>query len=451
MISNDCGGIVTNYASTGTSITGNVIDTITGNLVGVPTPAISQTAGIYLDDLSNDVQVRGNTVTGADYGVHMHDAYNLTVSGNLLFGNRRYQLWMQEETAKLRSNGDIYGNRVESNLMAPTTGGPSVFLESYVGDTADFATFSNNHYSALISLRPVGERSATSSNSYAFSEWQAAGQDISGRVTQPAGYASFLSKGINIVPNGNLANNISGWSWWNSTAPYAQSVLLSCSFGPCLQLTAGATPTILSSPNFSVTAGQWYRVSFDAATSQTGQGITVVVRRGGGGSAGYENLMATPESFSGSTTWRRYSFIFQSIKTVIANDPATAELGARVDFENIQPGSSLTVATLEIVPLTRSQAAVQLRLQSNPSGSSTSIPCSPDDEAGNLCNKFVNMTDDSPLDWSGLIPPYSGNASYTRDMALVDTDNDSVADVEDRCPKTPAGTAVNARGCGYFE
>ena len=148
----------------------------------------------------------------------------------------------------------------------------------------------------------------------------------------------------------------------------------------------------------------------------------MVVRRGGGGSAGYENLMPTPESFSGSTTWRRYSFVFQAVKTVIANDPATGERGARVDFQDIQPGSSLTVATLEIVPLTRSQAAMQLRLQNNPSGSSTSIPCSPDDEAGNLCNKFVNMTDDSPLDWSSLVPAYSGNAIYTRDMTLVDTD-----------------------------
>lgn len=451
MISNDCGGIVTNYASTGTSITGNVIDTITGNLAGVPTPAISQTAGIYLDDLSNDVQVRGNTVTGADYGVHMHDAYNLTVSGNLLFGNRRYQLWIQEETAKLRSSGDIYGNRVESNLMAPTAGGPSVFLESYIGDISDFATFSNNHYSALISPRPVGTRWPTGGNSYTFSDWQAAQQDINGRVTQSAGYAPFLSNGTNIVPNGNLASNITGWSWWNSTAPYAQPMLLNCSSGPCLQLTAGATPTILTSPNFSVTGGQWYRVSFDAATSQTGQGITVVVRRGGGGSAGYENLMPTPESFTGSTTWHRYSFVFQAVKTVIANDPTTGERGARVDFQDIQPGSSLSVATLEMVPVTPSQAAAQLRLQSNPWGSSTSIPCSAEDEAANLCDKFVNMTDDSPLDWSSLIPAYSGNAIYAHDTSLVDTDQDGVADIEDACPKTPAGTAVNARGCGYLE
>ena len=379
----------------------------------------------------------------------MHDAYNSTVSGNLLFGNRRYQLWFQEQSAKLRINGDIYGNRVESNLMAPTAGGPSVLLESEIGDTGDFAIFSNNHYSALISSRPVGERSPTGSNSYTLTEWQTARQDISGRVTQPAGYAPFLSNGTNIAPNGNFANNITGWSWWNSTAPYAQSVLQSCSFGPCLQVTAGGSPTLLSSPNFSVTGGQWYRVSFDAATSQTGQGITVVVRRGGGGSAGYENLMPTPESFSGSTTWRRYSFIFQAVKTVIANDPATGERGARVDFQDIQAGSSLTVATLEIVSLTRSQAAMQLRLQNNPSGRSTSIPCSPDDEASNLCDKFVNMTDDSPLDWSSLIPAYSGNAIYTRDMTLVDTDQDGVADVEDSCPKTPAGTAVNARGCGF--
>lgn len=446
---NDCGGIVSNYTSTGTSINGNVVDTIIGGLAGLPANAFTQTAGIYLDDHSVNIEVRENTITGADYGIHMHDAYNSTVSANVLFGNRRYQLWMQEQTARLRATGDIFGNQIESNLLVPLAGGPSVFMESEIGDTGDFATFSGNHYSALLSPRLVGERWPTGSNSFTLGDWQAAKQDISGRVTQPVGYASFLSNGANIVPNGNLANNITGWTWWNSTAPYAQPVLLSCSFGPCLQLTAGATLSLLASPNFSVTGEQWYRVSFDAITSQEGQPISVIVRRGGGGSAGYEALVPAAESFPGSTTWRRYSFVFQAAKTVIANDPATGELGARIDFGDIQPGSSITVATLEIVPLTRSQAATQLRLQVNPSGTSTTVPCSPDDAASNLCNKFVYMKDDSVLDWSSLVPAYSGNAIYTRDMTLVDTDYDGVADVEDACPKTPAGVAVNARGCSF--
>ena len=54
-----------------------------------------------------------------------------------------------------------------------------------------------------------------------------------------------------------------------------------CDFGPCLETTAGASPSLLASPNFSLTAGQWYRVSFDAATSHPSQPINVMVRRMG--------------------------------------------------------------------------------------------------------------------------------------------------------------------------
>lgn len=449
VILNDCGGIYSNFAGTNTSISGNVVDNISGGLAGLQANAFSQTAGIYLDEHATDVQVRGNTVTGADYGVQIHDAYRSTVAGNLLFGNRRYQLWIQEQAAKLRSGGDTFGNKVESNLMVPTTGGPSVLMESEIGDTGDFASFQNNHYSALISPRPVSESWPNGSASYNLEEWMAKGQDAGARVTQPGGYASFLTSGGTIVPNGNFTNGATGWTWWNETAPYARVSLRDCEVGPCLEITAGGSPSLLASPNFSITAGQWYRVSFDAAASHPGQPINVLVRRERGGTAGYEALMPAAESFSGSTGWQRYSFLYRASKTVIASDLSPGgEKGARIDFERIQPGSSLRVAKLEIVPLTPSQAALQLRLQLNASRESNSVSCAPADEAAALCDKFIYVKDGSRVDWGASVQPRSGNVIYTRDTSLVDTDRDGIADVQDACPETRESTAVNARGCG---
>ena len=85
VILNDCGGIYSNFAGTNTSILGNVVDTISGGLAGLQTNAFSQTAGIYLDVHATDVQVRGNTVTGADYGVHVHDALSVNYRGKCSF------------------------------------------------------------------------------------------------------------------------------------------------------------------------------------------------------------------------------------------------------------------------------------------------------------------------------------------------------------------------------
>ena len=222
-------------------------------------------------------------MTGAEYGIQIHNANSSIIAENLLFGNARYQIWMQEQTANLRANGDIFGNRVESNTVFPTVSGPSVFMESELGDTKDFATFLNNHYSALISPRQVSENWPGGSASYNVEEWMAKGQDAGARVTQPIGYASFQVRGGNLISNGNFANSFTGWTWWNETAPYARISLQNCDVGPCLAIMAGASPSLLASPHFSITAEQWYRVSFDAATSHSGQPINVLVRRGEGG------------------------------------------------------------------------------------------------------------------------------------------------------------------------
>ena len=145
----------------------------------------------------------------------------------------------------------------------------------------------------------------------------------------------------------------------------------------------------------------------------------MLVRRGEGGAARYEALMPAAETFPGSTAWRRYSFVFRAPKTVIADGPSTG--GARIDFDRVQPGSSLRVAKLEIVQLTPSDAALQLRLQLNPSGERSSVSCTPQDEAAALCDKFIHVKDDSRVDWSAPVDPRSGNILYSRDTSLLDT------------------------------
>jgi hypothetical protein len=41
----------------------------------------------------------------------------------------------------------------------------------------------------------------------------------------------------------------------------------------------------------------------------------------------------------------------------------------------------------------------------------------------------------------------SAEILYTQEPTLVDSDGDGIADVQDSCPATPAGVAVNAGGC----
>lgn len=447
LVLNDCGAIYAGQVGSNSTISRNIVESVRGSVAGVPATMQIRSVGIYLDDLNAGSTVSGNTVTGAEYGLQLHNARGASVAGNLLFGNRRHQVWAHENTQATRPNGDVYGNIVTANMMIPTASGPAVNMFSEVGDTADFATFSGNHYSALLSQRVIGETSPTTGSSYTVAEWQATGREANSRVTQPVGYASFLAVGGNLIPNSNFANGYYGWTWWNQIAPLATVAIKTCSLGPCMELRSGASSSLVGSPNFSVTAGQWYRVSFDAMTGLPSQPINVVVRRGGGGSAGYEYLMPAVESYLGSTAWRRYTFTFQANKTVVTGDPVTNEFGARIDFERNQPWTTLSIAHLEMVTLAPAQAALQIKMLLNSGRAATTMNCAILTVPNAACSSFVNFGDGSPVVWPVTMAGFSASPIYTRDVTLTDTDGDGIADQQDYCPNTLAGSAVNARGC----
>jgi parallel beta-helix repeat protein len=62
-------------------VTGNIVENVIGNMVGNP-DVFASAPGIYLDELSNGVQVTGNTVINAEKGINLHNAFNVTVDGN---------------------------------------------------------------------------------------------------------------------------------------------------------------------------------------------------------------------------------------------------------------------------------------------------------------------------------------------------------------------------------
>ena len=80
-----------------------------------------------------------------------------------------------------------------------------------------------------------------------------------------------------------MSAGTAGWTPWNDTAPLATVWTTPCGAAACLEVAAGATMSLVASPAFSVQAKSWYRVSFDVKSSAGSQALTVLVRRGGGG------------------------------------------------------------------------------------------------------------------------------------------------------------------------
>lgn len=458
-VQDDCAGIYTSGSNNNSIIRNNLVMHSRGALPGKPAAALyTQAQGIYVDELGSGVLISGNTVINADHGVQLHVAANNTIEGNKLFGNRVSQIWIQETPkGPLNATRTVSGNIVRSNQIVPTTVGSLGFLQtSDLGDTAVFSRFDENRYFDRIVARVGSERMPGRSVDVTLPQWKAAA-DLSGqwRNQDPLSfgasqntYAAYQTTGVSIVPNGNLASGTVGWTIWNASAPFGALADEACAVGRCARYTAGSSASLLSTPFFSVRAGQWYRVTLDLATGADNQPVQVVVRRGGGGLNGYESVNPSTVRLSGMRQLKRYSFVFSAALTVNVNDPVTLDKGARVDFQNIMPSQSVTVANVEMVPISSINDAVRADVLVNPTSATVMKDCPVAASQPAICGNYVRFSDNLPVTWPYALAARSAEAAYTLDRRLVDADADGVADSEDRCPSSPAGQPVNSMGCG---
>lgn len=438
----------------GALVTGNLVLDGVGNRLGVPaTHKTSLANGLYLDLGSTNVVATDNTFAGGDYTIQFNNGFENRVERNVLYGGRANLLWLYESANDKRSTGNIYGNLISGNAFFPANMLPSVRQSAYVENTVDFAAYQDNVYSNLISTAMANESSPTSNRDYQLADWQAATDafgaprnlDPLGRAGAPlAGFAPGLL-GSTLVVNGDLSNGTTGWSSYNATLPAATIAVDSCAplASRCLLLTAGGSKSLVSSPRFDVSKGQWYRVSFDAQVGSSGQNFRVKAIQAG--PTNYDNVMDIGQIiFTGSTTLKRYAFVFQSTATV---QRSSTSFGARVDFMDVMPGQTLRVANFEIVPLTLNSGSVAHALLSNPGRTNINVPCPTEATDPAQCSNYYLFPQGDQAIWPIPLAPLAAQVVFSQNAILPDADQDRVADSQDSCPGTPAGAATNAKGC----
>jgi parallel beta-helix repeat protein len=456
----DCAGIYASQPNHNGIITGNFVENSRGALEGKSntTPARTQAQGIYLDEGASGVVVDNNTVINADNGIQLHIAANNTIKNNKLYGNRSNQIWLQETSNRVRTTGDLYGNAISNNQLVPTTANSRGFLlETMIKNSELFAQLDWNRYFDRTFARIGSDLNPTNSADYTLPDWKSAvksdgtprNQDPNASGASEVKLASWVVSGTNIVPNGSLSSSLLGWAAHNDIAPKGTIVRESCAAGYCAHYTSGASPGLVSSPNFSVVAGQWYRASVDVMGSRDNQPLNMVVRRGGGGSNGYEGLMSPSVTVMASKTFKRYSFTFQATKTVTAGDPVTGDFGARFDSQQIQPGDQVWISNLSIVPISAATVSTRTDILKNTTLDSVQANCPVATTALAMCASYARMSDNSPVTWPLTLGPRSSEIVYTRDSSLVDSDGDGIADSQDSCPNTTKGQQVNASGCAF--
>ncbi|MDP3334170.1 MAG: right-handed parallel beta-helix repeat-containing protein [Methylococcaceae bacterium] len=453
---NDCGAIYASPKSLKTVIRNNLVLDVSGDMTGAPDSMWRLANGIYLDEGISGISVTGNTVKGGTNSIHLYKSGQNTISGNILYGAEGWLLRQQEERI---ASAKISGNIITKNQFFPTIDDVAISnsFYSYISpDASKFATYADNYYSTIYSPYIVRENNVSGlSNAYTLNEWQAAkntaGQprnnDLNSAAPSPLPSLTQGIIGKDFVLNSDFSTGLKGWSSWNATAPKASQILEGCLpvSVNCMHVTAGASDTMVSSPQFTITKGKFYRITFDLKTTSVNANLKSLVRVAG--PTDYKPLMKVPYNITPSTDWKRHSFIFEA--TATANNPAIANQGARFDFVGLATNQDLWIANIEIVPydsvLTRTDLLV------NKTDVDKTVDCPTKLTDPGLCSQYHVFPEANVAVWPISVPPRSGRIVFTQKTTLHDSDNDGVADSQDNCAGTASGLAVNGKGCSLVD
>lgn len=242
----DDGGGIYCYGKTfgSTLIDHNIVLNGLGATAGTTGGAYAE--GIYMDDETNSVSITNNSVAYcADRGVYIHNAHEITITGNTVFDCTSQQINMTKDNIAVDNIRNI---SMSGNIYVAKTSGEKVFYYNTVNseNINTFGTFDSNYY-----CRPIAETTplaVTDSTLDAFinlSTWQSHSGEDAHSHTSPLTITD-VSKLRFEYNNTNVDKNVSlgGSSYIDMTgAAYSGTVTLPA-FTSLVLIQTGAAPSI---------------------------------------------------------------------------------------------------------------------------------------------------------------------------------------------------------------
>lgn len=158
IVLDDCGGIYT-YGTGGSvqniTISNNKITNMIGNKSGTPNQNLA-TRGIYLDTCPFNVNVFGNKISNADYGIHIHNGHDNRVTDNEFFA-RRFAIIINEDGLTC---GTSYNNVALRNTYSSQLTNDSIvyYYTKLSPSTEAFGSYDYNKYCPVGSQRAVNDQ-----------------------------------------------------------------------------------------------------------------------------------------------------------------------------------------------------------------------------------------------------------------------------------------------------
>jgi parallel beta-helix repeat protein len=281
LVLDDCAAIYThnknkNLRLKGIDIIGNIVD-------GTANPYSS---GIYLDDDSEFVRVKNNTVmNSSNWGIYLHNGHDNELSNNTIFNSKNDGIHIVSDNA-LKETRD---NPVVDNVVfVSSTASSNVERITTTTDT-NFGISDRNLFGTLFSTRVVTQITTAwgaghNPKTYSLSSWRdATGLDLNSKETgEFYSFAVQIASATDRIANGSFNTSMSGWGHWSAAG--TQTVGLKsagdCAHdGGCLSVAFSSNPTavLTLSHRIRIVKGVEYRVKGDLKSTLAGT-ISAVIR-----------------------------------------------------------------------------------------------------------------------------------------------------------------------------
>lgn len=394
----DCGGIYT-FNNAGTDSSGrpipragqnaligyNYIGRVQGGVQGTNETQPLYTAGIYLDNQTQNVVVQHNSIWDAETGLNLHFNSNITATQNQvnLFshaclnttndsGMPANQMVITDNSCLAAGNFGVQSDASDYSLSSPAGGaahGTAAALILADANQVNFGNFSisGNSYQSLYGPSYVSVWGISGRQNMDIATWTQQPQGtMDNQVAEPPfklNAYNWTSLGGTLVTNG--APSFNGYwypNWGNGSAgtfDYASGSNCgsSSSSTQCFELISAnpggtyTTPDLLLSPGLgALQAGQPYLLQFDALTPNSTQNPTwdefgVLINQNGG-SYGYMGVNSTISALNSG--WNHYQFVFNAV------NPSSSQTmpQGRLSFNAVPQGQTLRVKNVSVSPIT---------------------------------------------------------------------------------------------------
>ncbi len=286
----DGAGIYTwNNTHKGNLLENNIIYNGIGSGDGTAFPLQLFASGVYIDDLSSDVVIKGNRIFGcATSGIYLHNARSIVITNNVVYANG-YNI-SNPENGQLYIRIDTLGNFGKDKSLALEVTSNNWVAENdashcmYVSvekekDISRLGLFNKNKFEAnnnyqTMAVLTRANGSCLTAEEFSLHDWQ----DSHGYETNSSFKIAITQKHYkptakdNLVSNGNMTDDIKGWMVWPDKSSIQQENIKILD-GPSLKINvpAGSTEALIYHEGFSLTKGKLYRLSFSAISAYPNQ------------------------------------------------------------------------------------------------------------------------------------------------------------------------------------